>query len=70
MAETLDTNSLLLLYHDNKDINLHDEFLKRKVLVIDGFDFKGLDSSSARVRLPRIEDFPVLLEAIREINAL
>ncbi len=70
MAETLDTNSLLLLYHDSKEIRLHDEFLKRKVLVIDGYDFKGLDSTSVRVRLPRMEEFPVLLEAIREINTL
>lgn len=70
MAETLDTNSLLLLYHDSKDINLHDEFLKRKVLVIDGYDFKGLDSTSARIRLPRMEEFPVLLQAIKEINQL
>jgi histidinol-phosphate aminotransferase len=70
MAETLDTNSLLLLYHDDKNINLYNEFLKRKVLVIDGYDFKGLDSNSARVRLPRMEEFPVLLQAIKEINEL
>jgi histidinol-phosphate aminotransferase len=70
MAETLDTNSLLLLYHDDKDIKLAEEFLKRGVLVIDGYDFKGLDSTSARVRLPKKEEFPKLLEAIKEINAL
>ena len=70
MAETLDTNSLLLLYHDDKEINLKDEFFKRGVLVIDGYDFKGLDSTSARVRLPRQEEFPVLLEAIKEINKI
>ena len=70
MAETLDTNSLLLLYHDDKDIKLAEEFLKRGILVIDGYDFKGLDSTSARVRLPKKEEFPKLLEAIKEINAL
>jgi len=70
MAETLDTNSLMLLYHDDKNIILKDEFLKRNVLVIDGYDFKGLDSTSVRVRLPRREEFPVLLKAIREINEL
>ena len=70
MAETLDTNSLLLLYHDDKNINLKDEFFKRGVLVIDGYDFKGLDSSAARVRLPKKRDFPKLLRAIREINQL
>jgi histidinol-phosphate aminotransferase len=70
MAETLDTNSLLMLYHDDPDINLRAEFWKRGVLVIDGYDFKGLDSSAARVRLPVADKFPVLLEAVREINAL
>ena len=41
-----------------------------KPMRIDGYDFKGLDSSAARVRLPEADDFPVLLEAVREINAL
>ena len=70
MAETLDTNSLLLLYHDDKKINLKEEFWNRGVLVVDGNDFKGLDSSAARIRLPRIDEFPVLLEAVREISKL
>ena len=70
MAETLDTNSLLLLYHDDKNINLRDEFFKRGVLVIDGYDFKGLDSTAARVRLPKKDEFPKLIKAIAEINKL
>jgi len=70
IAETLDTNSLLLLYHDDKNINLKDEFFKRGVLVIDGYDFKGLDSTAARVRLPKKREFKKLLEAIKEINQL
>ena len=70
MAETLDTNSLLLVYHDDKNINLKDEFFKRGVLVIDGYDFKGLDSTAARIRLPKKRQFPKLLKAIREINQL
>ena len=70
MAETLDTNSLMLLYHDDPDIDLSREFLNRGVLVIDGNDFKGLDSSSARVRLPVKSEFPVLINAIEEINNL
>jgi histidinol-phosphate aminotransferase len=70
MAETLDTNSLLLLYHDDPEINLRKEFWDRGVLVIDGNDFKGLDSSSARVRLPKINEFPVLIRAVEEINAI
>ena len=70
MAETLDTNSLLLLYHEDKSINLKKEFYERGVLVIDGYDFKGLDSSAARVRLPIKDEFPKLLKAIEETNKL
>lgn len=70
MAETLDTNSLLLLYHDDKNIRLKQEFYKRGVLVIDGYDFKGLDATAARVRLPIKKEFPKLLAAIKEINDL
>ena len=70
LAETLDSNSLMLLYHDDPSINLKEEFFKRGVLVVDGYDFRGLDSSAARIRLPRAEDFPVLLKAIRQINKL
>ena len=70
MAETLDTNSLMLLYHDDPEINLKEEFWKRGVLVIDGYDFKGLDSSAARVRLPVMDEFPVLLDAVKEITLL
>jgi hypothetical protein len=40
------------------------------VLVIDGYDFKGLDSTAARVRLPKKRDFPKLLKAIKEINQI
>jgi histidinol-phosphate aminotransferase len=70
LAETLDSNSLMLLYHDDPSINLKEEFFKRGVLVVDGYDFRGLDSSAARIRLPKAEDFPVLLKAIRQINKL
>lgn len=70
IAETLDTSSICLLYHDNSNVNLKEEFFRRGVLVIDGYDFKGLDSSSARVRMPKLEEFPVLLEAIKEISKI
>ena len=56
--------------YENGSVNLREEFFKRGVLVIDGYDFKGLDSSAARVRMPRLEEFPKLLSAITEINEL
>ena len=70
IAETLDTSSICLLYHDDESVNLRKEFYERGVLVVDGNDFKGLDVNSARVRMPVIDEFPVLLAALREINAL
>ena len=51
-------------------MNLKKEFYERGVLVVDGNDFKGLDVNSARVRMPVIDEFPVLLAAVREINAI
>ena len=70
IAETLDTNSLMLLYHDDPSINLKKEFYDRGVLVVDGYDFKGLDSSFARVRLPVLKDFTKLIKPIKEISKL
>jgi len=70
IAETLDTSSICLLYHDDESVNLRKEFYERGVLVVDGNDFKGLDVNSARVRMPVIDEFRVLLAAVREINAL
>lgn len=70
MAESLDTCSLCLLYHDEPSIRLKDEFVKRGILVIDGNDFRGLDASSVRLRLPRKEEFGRVLEAVKEINRI
>ena len=70
IAETLDTSSICLLYHDNPEIELNKEFFGRGVLAVDGNDFKGLDSTSVRVRMPKLDEFPVLLRAIQEINKL
>ena len=38
--------------------------------MIDGYDFKGLDSSAVRVRLPVMDEFDILLAAVREISSL
>ena len=70
IAETLDTCSICLLYHDDPDTELIREFFDRGVLAVDGNDFKGLDSTSVRMRMPKLEEFPVLIKAVREINAL
>ncbi len=68
MAESLDTCSLCLLYHDDPLIRLKEEFYKRGILVVDGNDFKGLDATSIRLRLPKEEEFPRVLQVVREIN--
>lgn len=68
MAATCDTVSLCLLYHENPAVDLKKEFYERGVLTVSGRDFYGLDASFARVRLPKMEDFPRLLAAIKEID--
>ena len=68
MAETCDTVSICVLYHSNKNINLKKEFYNNGVLCVSGNDFHGLDKSYVRIRLPRIDEFPKLLEAVKNID--
>lgn len=68
IAQTYDTVSIFLLYHDDEDIDLKQEFYNRGVLCISGDDFRGLGKNSARIRLPKIDEFPVLFKAIQEID--
>lgn len=67
IAETLDTCSLILLYADDTELDMKQELYKRGALVVSGADFQSLDKSSARIRLPKEEEFPKLLAAIRDL---
>lgn len=68
MAETCDTVSICMLYHDDPDVNLTKMFFDRGILVVDGDDFDGLDTSCSRIRMPRMEEFDRLLAAAVDID--
>lgn len=70
MAASCDTVPLCLLWHENSTLNLRQEFYNRGVLCVSGKDFYGLDASFARIRLPKIDDFPLLFQAMQEIDAI
>lgn len=67
MAHTLDTCPICLLYHEEKRLDLAEEFRARGVLTYSGTSFNGLKKNSVRLRLPREEDCGALLEAVRTL---
>lgn len=69
MAATCDTVSLCLMYVDDENVDLKKEFFDRKVLCVSGSDFYGLGKNFARIRLPRMDEFPVLFDAVKSIDA-
>lgn len=69
IAQTCDTVSIFLLQHEDETIDLRQLFYDKGVLCVSGSDFRNLNQSYVRIRLPRIDEFPILLNAIREINA-
>lgn len=69
MAETGDTVSICTLYHDDPSVDLCKLLFEHGVLCASGASFGGLDASAARVRMPRLEDFPKLLKACIEIDS-
>lgn len=68
MAETYDTVSIMLLKHDDENADLQKLFWDNKVLCVSGKTFNGTDASFARLRLPIMSEFPILLEAVKNIH--
>ncbi len=68
MAETCDTVSLCVLYHKDRTVDLKQMLYDRGVLCVSGDCFNGLDKSFVRIRLPKIDEFPKLFEAIKDID--
>jgi histidinol-phosphate aminotransferase len=68
IAQTYDTVSIFLLYHDDESIDLKKEFFDRGVLCVSGSDFTSLGKNFVRIRLPKIDEFPVLYKAITDID--
>lgn len=69
MAETDDMVSILVLYHDDTAMDLQKEFWNNKVLCVSGADFHGLTQNFVRIRLPRMDEFQILLDAVKAIHA-
>jgi histidinol-phosphate transaminase len=67
-AETADTVSICLLTYDDPQVDLAEEFAKRRILVISGKDFHNLGKKSVRLRVPGEADMPKVLQALKEIN--
>lgn len=67
-AETADTVSICLLTHDDPQVDLAEEFAKRRILVISGKDFHNLGKNSVRLRVPGEKDMPKVLQALKEID--
>ena len=67
-AETADTVSICLLTYDDPQVDLAEEFAKRRILVISGKDFHNLVKKSVRLRVPGEADMPKVLHALKEIN--
>lgn len=67
-AETADTVSICLLTYDDPQVDLAEEFAKRRILVISGKDFHNLGKNSVRLRVPGEADMPKVLQALKEID--
>ena len=68
MAESYDTVSIFTLFHKNSDVDLKKMFYDHGILCVSGGDFIGTDKSFVRIRLPKNDEFPVLLSAIKDID--
>lgn len=68
IAETCETVSICLLTHDDPNVDLAEEFAKRKILVISGDDFYTLGKNSVRLRVPAEKDMPAVIRALEEID--
>ncbi len=68
MAETDDMVSIFTIYHDDPNVNLQEEFWNNGVLCVAGNSFSGLEKNYARIRMPKMEEFPVLEKAVAAVH--
>ena len=68
MAKTDYGVPICLLKHNDRNVDLMKLFFEHGVLTVPGAVFDGLYKNSTRVRMPVMEEFPKLLQAVREIN--
>ena len=68
LAYTYDTTSIFLVWHEDPEVDLRKELYDCGVLCVSGSDFNGLGKNYVRIRLPRIDEFPVLYKALTDID--
>lgn len=69
-AKTADTVSISLLSHRDLSLDLCAAFRAQGIFVITGYAFQGLHKSAVRLRVPKKDAMPQLLEAIMVIDRL
>lgn len=67
MAETLDTCSICLIYHEDQNADLYSMFADADVNTVDGRDFK-LGKNCVRLRMPKQEHEEELMKIIDSID--
>lgn len=70
IAVTNNSIPICMLYHKNDNVDLAHEFGKRGVGVISGDDFYGLTKNCVRLRVPKLEEMELLLEALKQIDEI
>ena len=69
-AETADSVSICLLFHKNPEVDMAEEFIKRRILVYSGVCYDTIGKNGCRFRVPAAEDMPNVMEALKEIDAI
>ena len=59
---------IFMVYHEDSSIDLQKILAKNKIITLDGASFPHLNKNAVRIRLPRSDEFPKLLDALKQSN--
>lgn len=68
ISATDDRIPIFTLMHKDPGVNLHKLLIEQGVLAVSGNEFENTDGSMVRVRVPRMEQFQKLLDAVKAID--
>lgn len=60
---------IMLIAHPNEDVNLYNEFLKRRIITASGTHFEGCGQNYVRLRVPS-KDIDTVIKAIEDIEQI
>jgi len=69
LAETSPNVSIMMISHQDKSINLAMLFEQRRIKVVSGKYFTGLDLNSVRINIPGERKLKLLIQAFEEIDS-